>query len=186
MYISLLSVLVISTFTIYYVWQSNKNSKRDLEIINVVLAISYIEKNIETHKELKDHANRYAFLLQYLLDMHNLKVSELNEKWLAIYNFFLIRTKHAGSGIIIKYLEYGRLHPDVILHIADMYKNNAYVLGNGLWNESLDCLNNIGKNHMDKTEDYYPESFSDLVKTIEVYDKEYVGHLLMDKRKLSN
>jgi len=182
MYISLFTLLVVGGFIVYYLWKLNKNSNHDLDIINLILAVSYVEKNTETHKKLKDHPHRYAFLLQYLLDIHNLKISELNDKWLAIYNFFQTRTRHSGSGIAIKYLKYGRLHPDVVMHIADMYKNNAYFIGNGLWEESHDSLNRLGKDHMDKGGYYYPESLEDLIETIAVYDKEYVGHVMMDKR----
>ena len=126
MYISVFTILVIGFFLFYYLWQTKKGSDNDLNIVNLILAVSYIE----THKDLEEKKHRYAFLIQYVEDMQNLNVSELNNKWIDTYNFFSTRTNPTGTGgQPIRYTKYGRISPDTIMFIADMYKENSSRIG---------------------------------------------------------
>ena len=188
MYFSILTIVIIGFFVSYYLWQSKRNSDNDLNIINIILAVSYIEQNFQTHntnKKFGEQKHKYSFLLQYFLDMHNLKVNELNKKWLSVYNFFHTRTSILGSGMHIKYTKYGRIHPDVIIHIAEMYKTNANVIGEGLWKETIECFSLIGKEYLNKGDFHYPKDFEELLEAIDTYDKYYIGDISMEKRQTS-
>lgn len=182
MYLSVITLLIISSFIFYYFLQSKRNLDSDLNIINLLAAVAYIEKEIQVHKSFEDKKHQYAFLIQYVHDMQNLKVSDLNNKWVGIYNFFSIRTKHSGVGQAIEYTKYGRISPNTIIFIADMYKINSSVIGAGVWEDYFNDM--VGKSEF-KTKDYYPKNIEDVIETIEIYDKNYKGHIMMEKRQTS-
>jgi len=182
MYFSIFTLLIIVSFAFYYLWQSKRNSDNDLNIVNLLEAVAYIEKKLQIHKGLEDKKHQYAFLIQYVQDMQNLKVSDLNNKWVGIYNFFSTRTRYNGNIQPIGYTKHGRISPNTVIFIADMYKTNSAVIGAGVWEDYFNDM--VGKSKF-KTEDYYPKNIEDIIETIEIYDKNYTGHVMMEKRQTS-
>lgn len=186
MYISLLSLSIIGGFIIYFVWQANKKSKTDWHLINLLCAVAYIVKyippNTKFYKQIEGQEYRFAFLLQYLQDLQNLKVDELNRKWVEIYDFFYPRTSPYLNTAPIQYTKYGRVTPGTILQIAEMYKSNSNVIGNSTWEDSMHYSVEAGKEDLNKGDYYHPKNVEELIKVIETYDQKHTGHVLMEKR----
>jgi hypothetical protein len=186
MYIAPITLILIVSIVMFKIWRSEKESKADLHLINVIMAVEFIIKNIDQGNLKIENSYRYAFLLQYLIDMHNFNIKDLNQRWEYVYNFLNSMSNIEIKNSLKKYSVYGRLHPEIILKIADMYEQYSRTVGKEVWRESNESAISLLRDSFNSKGLKYINNVKDLFNAINIYDTIYTGHVLQAKRKTSN
>lgn len=125
----------------------------------------YIHEKVPEKERLK-----YGFMLQYLEDIQNYNVTELNRRWQFISDMLTGRT-HAK--IEMSYTPNKRIHPRTIIDLSKLFGANNYSIREGIHTVPKDLKDTLKSKLPD-----YPITVEDLSELALEYDANYLGDVL--------
>ncbi len=155
-----------------YLYISKKIKEHDddyLHFLNLAIMMydiqGYIHEKVPEKERLK-----YGFMLQYLEDIQNYNVKELNRRWYFIFDMLTARTR---AKIEISYTPNKRIHPRTIIDLSKLFGMNNYNLREGIHTTPKDLKDTLKSELPD-----YPITVEELSELALEYDANYLGDVL--------